>query len=506
MMVFIFSAFVQSAHGQAVKILPLGDSWTSGHRGSVSYRYDLWFDLADAGFDVDFVGDLQDTYHPANLDLYPRYLTDFDRDHSGHWGYRTDALVSIAGLMAASRQPDVVLLWAGGNDIAAYGDTAASNVRSGLGNIIDTIRSSVPGVTIVLGKLAPFAGRNSEYIESVNETIAKLARDLDTAGSPVILVDHYAGFEIGSMTQADQIHHNRTGEAWIAANWFDALASILGDAEPFQINAGHSGAWFNPETAGQGQLIDVEPAGQFMFVSWFTFTDAASANPGEQHWLTAQGNYSADTAELTLYETLGGRFDDPQAVSTEPVGEVTVRFTDCGHGQLSYTIDTWGLQGSFPLVRAIPGSENVCQDRSGNTIGGLEPNDGWDGAWFDPATPGQGFLVDVHPNPEGDDFIFVAWFTYGENTGSGQRWLTAQGPMVGSIANITLYETTGGQFDDPQSTSTEPVGSMAIDFTDCSNALLTYSLPDEAFEGAVDIIRTIPGTEALCQQFLDREE
>jgi hypothetical protein len=160
-----------------------------------------------------------------------------------------------------------------------------------------------------------------------------------------------------------------------------------------------------------------------MFLAWFTFTDADSANPNEQHWFTAQGNYSGSTADLLVYETLGGRFDDPQEVATDPVGEATLSFTDCGLGQMSYVIDTWDLQGEFSLQRAIPGTENVCEERAGLAVEPLDPNDGWDGAWFNAQTPGQGFLMDAHPNPDGDDFIFVAWFTFGENTASGQRWL-----------------------------------------------------------------------------------
>jgi hypothetical protein len=42
------------------------------------------------------------------------------------------------------------------------------------------------------------------------------------------------------------------------------------------MNAGHSGAWFYPPTSGQGQFIDIEPGNQTMFLSWFTYTDAAS--------------------------------------------------------------------------------------------------------------------------------------------------------------------------------------------------------------------------------------
>jgi hypothetical protein len=45
------------------------------------------------------------------------------------------------------------------------------------------------------------------------------------------------------------------------------------------LDLSNAGAWFNPETSGQGQPIDVEPSEQLMFMSWFTFTDANSDNP-----------------------------------------------------------------------------------------------------------------------------------------------------------------------------------------------------------------------------------
>ena len=282
---------------------------------------------------------------------------------------------------------------------------------------------------------------------------------------------------------------------------------VLGDPtlqfelrQDFEINAGQAGTWFNPATPGQGQLIDVEPENTFLFLSWFTFTDDNSANPLEQHWFTAQGNYTGNHAELILHETLGGRFDDPQAVSTQPVGTVTLRFTDCGIGLMDYSIFNGNIQGSFPLQRAIPGTENLCVELAGDTTNALDPNDGRDGAWFDEATPGQGFLVDAHPDPDTDDFMFVAWFTYGDDSASGQRWLTAQGPLVGPMADLIVYETTGGSFDEPVVDETRPVGSMTIDFTDCSNALLTYSITDEVLAGIIEIQRAIPGTEALCEE------
>ncbi len=41
---------------------------------------------------------------------------------------------------------------------------------------------------------------------------------------------------------------------------------------------------------------------------------------------------------------------------------------------------------------------------------------------------------------------------------------------------------------------------MTIDFTDCSNALLTYSLTDTGAEGDIEITRVIPGGQALCEE------
>jgi hypothetical protein len=268
----------------------------------------------------------------------------------------------------------------------------------------------------------------------------------------------------------------------------------------FEINAGHGGAWYNPDTSGQGLLIDVDPTSQFMFLAWFTYTDIQSDNPNEQRWLTAQGNYSGNQADLVLYETLGGRFDDSQPVNTEPVGNVSLVFNGCTDLQLSYSIDSEGLQGGIPLIRVIPGSEALCLQQPGVQTQAVDINAGMTGAWYEPATTGQGILVDARPGSPNGDFIFLAWFTYGETTASGQRWFTAQGTFEGSIADILLYETTGGSFDDPQPPTTVPVGSLFIDFDDCRNASLSYMFDEDGSQGEIALTKVIPDSEALCEE------
>jgi len=506
---FILLAVAQPVLAEPVKIMPFG-TWTAGLEQNVSYRYELWFQLVEAGFDVDFVGSKRNTGNGfPDLDLYPKYLAGFDRDHLGLRRVVSSQMIELGKSDAAEYQPDIVLVWMGPSDIFVNGAAGVASADAAIRATISGMRSVVPGVTFLLALTHDVPVINQADIVALNDVIANIAMEMDTPGSPLIVVDQITGFNAGNMLIDDQIHlphHNLAGEAFVAENWFQVLADILPDfesepePEPFQINAGHSGAWYNPATPGQGQLIDVEPLSKLLFLSWFTFTDADSADPNEQYWFTAQGNYTDDTAELTVYATLGGQFDDPQEVSTNAVGKATLSFSDCSNGMLDYTVSQWGLQGSFPLQRAIPGTENVCQELAGTTTKALDPNHGWDGAWFDEETPGQGFLIDVHPNAEGDDFIFVAWFTYGDDTASGQRWLTAQGPLQGSLADIVIYETLGGSFDAPTPNESNAVGTMNIDFTDCSNALLSYSITDEALEGMIDIERAIPGTEALCEQ------
>ena len=46
---------------------------------------------------------------------------------------------------------------------------------------------------------------------------------------------------------------------------------------------------------------------------------------------------------------------------------------------------------------------------------------------------------------------------------------------------------------------------MSIDFTDCSNAQLTYSLPANGVEGDIAITRVIPGGQALCEELSGAE-
>jgi hypothetical protein len=146
-------------------------------------------------------------------------------------------------------------------------------------------------------------------------------------------------------------------------------------ANGIPINAGITDAWYDPATAGQGFFITVFPEIEQLFLAWFTYdterppasVEAVLGEPGHR-WLTAQGPYSGDTANLTLYLTEGGVFDaaTPPAV-TDPAGDGTLKlqFADCENGLATYAITSLGRSGAIPIQRITGDNVARCEAASG---------------------------------------------------------------------------------------------------------------------------------------------
>ena len=142
-------------------------------------------------------------------------------------------------------------------------------------------------------------------------------------------------------------------------------------ARGFQINPGLNDAWFNPLTAGQGVLLTVFPDIGQLFLAWFTYdaerppedVTAILGEPGHR-WLTAQGPYRGDTANLTISMTEGGVFDSGvPAPATDPAGagSITLEFSDCTEGMLTYKLTSSGLSGEIPIQRITGDNVALCE-------------------------------------------------------------------------------------------------------------------------------------------------
>ena len=268
---------------------------------------------------------------------------------------------------------------------------------------------------------------------------------------------------------------------------------------------GLTGTWFNPATNGQGMQFtvspdDTTPGVGTLFGTWYTF-DTTAGDETSQRWYTIQAplTTAAQSVDFPIYQNTGGNFDAPPATSAVQVGSGSLSFDSCTSGTFTYSFDD-GRTGTIPLTRIMP---NVnCVETGTPTI--ASSDFGFSGTYYDPATAGQGILVEVNPQ---NAYTFFGWYTYalaGATSGvSGQRWITAQAPYtVGSnVIDLTLYDTTGGTFDsDATTVSTMPIGTATLTFTSCTTATLDYSITDGELAGQSDTIplSRLGSTPASC--------
>jgi len=159
----------------------------------------------------------------------------------------------------------------------------------------------------------------------------------------------------------------------------------------FNYNESLNDVWYNPATNGQGFFFNVFPDSNFVFLSWFTYDllrPAPSASyilgePGHR-WLTAQGSFDGDTANMKVYRTSGGIFDagNLPASNTVEVGTMTASFEDCNSGLISYEIDSVSRANEVPIQRTAPDSIPACEAKSsaGSPGSGIGTHGGSDGA------------------------------------------------------------------------------------------------------------------------------
>jgi hypothetical protein len=112
-----------------------------------------------------------------------------------------------------------------------------------------------------------------------------------------------------------------------------------------------------------------------MFLAWFTYDterppEDVQAVLGESghRWLTAQGPYVGNTANLTVFLTQGGVFDSsqpPAMTRPEGYGSMTVEFADCTEGLVTYEIPSLSVSGEIPIQRITEDNVALCDSLSG---------------------------------------------------------------------------------------------------------------------------------------------
>ncbi len=230
------TATTASAAANPLRILPLGDSITSGINGHDSYRYPLGQSLAASECGYDFVGGLRGAYDTTAGTTVPSSTPGFtDQDHEGHAGFNTDQILAGVPGWVSGLTFDAVLLHAGHNDFFyTVGPQAATVSRDRLGSIIDALRARNPNVIVLVAKPikagtvatgSPTLFYSSARVDELAGLVDGLAATKTTAASPVVSVDLNSGFQTSWLY--DGLHPDATGDAWMADRWKTALTPYL---------------------------------------------------------------------------------------------------------------------------------------------------------------------------------------------------------------------------------------------------------------------------------------
>ena len=213
-----------------ITIMPLGASITMGYGSSEEngYRRELRDLLVSHGYDVDFVGSLENG-------------TFEDRQHEGHGGFKIDQIATNVNGYLNSNPAQIILLHVGTNNITntnAY--TTPDEIETLLEEIELWEQNNTP-VFVVLPRLINRICVNDDppcpasgYTTDFNDNVMAMAQArIDDLGDRLVLVDMENGagldyhlYPDGDMS--DDIHPYDNGYAKMAATWFfDGLLKIL---------------------------------------------------------------------------------------------------------------------------------------------------------------------------------------------------------------------------------------------------------------------------------------
>ena len=208
------------------KIMPLGASRVQGLTPLFeSYRFELWKDLIDGGWDFDYIGTETET------GSYPNYENlSFDPDHQGKMSWTSEKIFEeLESILHETGYPDIVLFSSpGGNDI--LDGLPYENVIENINDIIDLFQDRNPDIVILIEQLAP--GKTSFMTPELTLIfdqavldVKSIAQDQTDENSLVIPVNMFEGF--ADRYLADDIHYNTKGAEFIAQRYYEVLENVL---------------------------------------------------------------------------------------------------------------------------------------------------------------------------------------------------------------------------------------------------------------------------------------
>jgi lysophospholipase L1-like esterase/chitodextrinase len=316
-----------------IAILPMGDSLTYGYVNDGNpdneiggYRRYLWERLRGDGItNVNFVGS------QANG------ISTIDRDHEGHGGWRIDDMEAAAGGWLNASQPDIILLFAGANDIIQGYSTSLALSRMSL--LLDKIHTFRPGARVIVANLpgaranqdSTFSNVTPAAISGFNSGLVPLVNNRAAQGWNISLIDAFGSAGIDRSANSpdysiDGMHMSLAGYNKLANLWYSALNLGAADAAAPSVP---SGLTATPVSASQINL------------AWGPSTD----NVGVTGYQVLRNGASIATTAATSYQDAG--------LPSNTTYSYSVLAYDAANNQSAPSLAASAVTGSAPRITAF---------------------------------------------------------------------------------------------------------------------------------------------------------
>jgi len=139
--------------------------------------------------------------------------------------------------------------------------------------------------------------------------------------------------------------------------------TVAATPAPFALGPGISGSWYDPAQNGHGfdiEVLQTDPPQLALF--WFV-----DAPAGGMAWIGGSGPIDGDHATVAAYQVAGSGAlfppaFDPVHVAAQSWGSITVAFSACDTGQVTWNSTTPGYGvGTLPLKRLTQLAGTTCQ-------------------------------------------------------------------------------------------------------------------------------------------------
>ena len=225
LLIFLLSLIAVKSPWAQITVMPLGDSITRGSQstGVNGYRSELKNLLVSSGYDVNFVGSLQDG-------------TFVDRQHEGWSGFTVKQIKDNAYRYLTNHPAQIILLHIGTNSIS---DDPSYTTPDEVASLLDEVDRYSKTAIVILAEIINRNGYvcpNQSTTSAFNNNVRAMA--LNRMNDPVqpdriVIVDMECSAGLNYNTDlADSVHPNDNGYEKMAAKWFaDGLLRVLPQAD-----------------------------------------------------------------------------------------------------------------------------------------------------------------------------------------------------------------------------------------------------------------------------------